>query len=313
MPVGTTMNAGQARIVDPILTEHARGYTNGGFVGHLLFPQVAMATRAAKRIEFDRASFRRRKTRRAPGAIIAAMEFGYEGKPVSLHQEALRASVPLEYQQEAQSVPGIDLQTTALDIVLAVIALEKEIQQAEVARNAALYSADNKIALAGPAKWSDIASDPQVAINVAVETIRKKTGRRPNTLVLGAPVRGALKVHPKVRDHFKYTQSAAISNAMLAEYLDIPNVASGDAIYDNDVGTSVDVWGNDAILAFVPEEGQRQMPLPSYGYTYQLNAHPFVEPAKWNADFRSWQNDVLDEFSAELVGADAGYLFQNAV
>lgn len=310
MPTGTGMSAAQARVIDPILTQHARGYVNTDLVGRFLFPAVTMPTRAAKRIEFDRSAFHRRQTRRAPGARIAQLEFGYEGKPVALHQEALRSNIPFEHQQEADAVPGIDLAQTALDIVLAVIALEKEIQQAEVARNAALYPAENKLALAGTDKWSDPLSDPQEQMNDAVEVIRKRTGRRPNTLLVGATARGALKVHPKIRDHFKYTQTAAISNVMIAEYLDIPTVISGDAIYDTGDAVSVDVWGNDAILAYVPPEAMRNMALPSYGYTYQLAGQPVVEGTKWDDDSKSWYNDVIDEFSAELVGADAGFLFQ---
>ncbi len=313
MPIGTGMSAAQARVIDPILTNHARGYVQTDFVGRFLFPAVTMPTRAAKRIEFDRSSFRRRQTRRAPGARIAQLEFGYEGKAVALRQEALRSNIPFEHQQEADAVPGIDLSQTALDIVLAVIALEKEIQQAEVARNAALYPTANKAALTGTDQWDDAASNPQKAISDAVETIRARTGRRPNTLVLGAKVHAALKIHPKILEHYKHTTSATVTSAMIGQYLDIPTVISGDAIYDTSDTTTVDVWGNDAILAYVPPEQMRNMALPSYGYTYQLAGQPVVEGTKWDDDSKSWYNDVIDEFSAELVGADAGFLFQNAV
>lgn len=308
-----SMNGSQLRVVDPILTEHARGYSNADFVGEALFPVVEMPTRAAKRIEFDRSSFRRRRTRRAPGAQIAALEFGFEGKPVALHQEALSAVTPIEHQQEAGAVPGIDLQQVGVDTVLAVIAMEKEIQRAEVARNAAAYAASNKAALTGDAKWSDPDSDPLVQVNDAKEVIRKRIGRRPNTLVITGGLTSKLQAHPLIRDHYKHTTSSTITVAMLAAYFDIPNLVSGDGIYDLPDGTTVDIWGNDAILAWVALKGQRQMPLPSYGYTYQLRGHPLVEPARWDGDIRSWKNDVLDEFSAELVGADAGFLFQGAL
>lgn len=306
------MNGSQTRVVDPILTQHARGYSNADFVGEALFPEVDMPTRAAKRIEFDRSSFRRRRTRRAPGAPIAALEFGYEGKPVALHQEALSAVTPIEHQQEAGEVPGIDLQQVAVDTVLAVIALEKEIQRAEVARNAASYAASNKSVLLNDYKWSDPDSNPKEQVFDAKEVIRKRIGRRPNTLVLAGGLNSALGKHPKLLDHFKFTNSASITLAMMAAYFDVETVVSGDGIYDTDAGT-VDIWGNDAILAWVAPKGQRQMPLPSYGYTYQLRGHPIVEPARWDGDIRSWKNDVLDEFSAELVGADAGFLFQGAL
>lgn len=308
-----SMNTAQARVVDPILTQHARGYKNADFVGEALFPTVPMFTRAAKRIEFDRAAFRRRRTRRAPGSPITTLEFGYDGKPVALHQEALSAVVPIEHQEDAKAVPSIDLQQVAVDTVLAVIGLEKEIQQANAARNAASYAATNKAALAGDFKWSDPDSDPKGQVFDAKEVIRKRIGRRPNTLVLAGGVTSALGKHPSIIQHFAYTNSSAITLAMLASYFDIQNVVSGDAIYDLDDGTTADVWGGDAILAWVPPVGQRQMALPSYGYTYQLAGNPLVEPSRYDADIRSWKNDVLDEFSPELVGADAGFLFQGAL
>ncbi len=307
-----SMNGSQLRVVDPILTQHARGYTNAGFIGHLLFPEVDMPTRAAKRIEFDRSSFRRRRTRRAPGAQIAALEFGFEGKAVSLHQEALSAVTPIEHQQEAGEVPGIDLLQVGVDTVLAVIALEKEIQQAETARNPAAYAATNKSALTGADKWSDPTCDILVQVLDAKETIRKRIGRRPNTLVLTGGLSTDLQKNEKIREHFKHTTSSTITIPMLQTYFDIQNVVAGDGIYDQQDGTTVDIWGTEAILAWVPPAGQRQMPLPSYGYTYRLRGHPLVEPARWDGDIRSWKNDVLDEFSAELVGADAGFLFQGA-
>lgn len=307
------MNGSQVRVVDPILTEHARGYTNADFVGEALFPTVEMPTRAAKRIEFDRGSFRRRRTRRAPGAPIAALEFGHEGKAVNLHQEALSAVTPIEHQQEAAEVPGIDLQQVGVDTVLAVIAMEKEIQRAEAARNPVPYAASNKIALAGDYKWSDPDSNPKEQVFDAKEVIRKRIGRRPNTLVLAGGLNSALGKHPKLLDHYKYTNSSSITLAMMAAYFDVETVVSGDGIYDQADGATVDIWGGDAILAWVAPKGQRQMPLPSFGYTYQLRGHPLVEPARWDGDIRSWKNDVLDEFSAELVGADAGFLFQNAL
>ncbi|WP_336973429.1 hypothetical protein [Sphingobium aromaticiconvertens] len=307
------MNGSQARVVDPILTEHSRGYSNAEMVGGALFPTVSMPTRAAKRIEFDRSSFKRRRTRRAPGGVIAALEFGYEGKAVGLHQEALSAVTPIEFQQEAGAIPGIDLQRVGVDTVLAVIAMEKEIQQALVARNAAAYAASNKAALVGDFKWSDPDSDPKGQVYDAKEVVRKRIGRRPNTLVLAGGLNSALGKHPKMLEHYKHTTSSAISLAMMAAYFDVETVVSGDAIYDQADGTTVDVWGGDAILAWVPPAGQRQMPLPSFGYTYQLLNHPLVEAARWDGDIRSWKNDVLDEFSPELVGPDAGYLFQDAL
>jgi len=308
-----TMNASQARVIDPILTNHSRGYTQDGFIGDVLFPIADMPTRAAKRIEFGREAFRRYKIKRAPGTAIAQVSFGYEGKPVQLSQYALAAVTPVEHQEEAAEVPHIDLLSTNVDTVLAVIALEKEIQQAAVARNAASYAGTNKVALAGAAKWSDPASKPAAAVEAAKEVIRSRTGRRPNVLTLGAVVAAALRNHPDVLDRYKHVTTATISDEMLASYFNVAKVVVGDAIVDSDDGaTSTDVWGNDAILAYVPLKGTPNINIPAYGYTYRLRNHPFAKPAYFERGLNSWLNDVFDEFSPELVGADAGFLFQTA-
>jgi hypothetical protein len=211
-------------------------------------------------------------------------------------------------------VPGFDLQRMSVDTVLNVIALDKEIAQAEAARNAAAYAASNKVALAGADKWTDPASKPKTVIFDAKETIRKRTGRRPNTLVMGGAVGTKLQLHPAILETFKYTAQDSVTLAQLKMYFEVENIAFGDAIYDTDNGDSVDVWGNDAILAYVPPAAAgRAMGLPSYGYTYQLRNHPYVAPSRWEGGVGSWLNDVFDEFSPELVGADAGFLIQGAI
>ena len=312
-----SMNLSQVRVVDPILTDHARGYSNADYVGEALFPQVDVPVRGFKRIEFGRDSFRRRSTRRAPGTPIKTMEFGHEGKPVSLHQEALGAVVPIEHQEEAQQTPGIDLQMDAVDLVQEVIALEKECQRSEVARDPTKYAASNKQALVGSDKWSDPSSNPKVQVADAKEVIRSRIGRRPNTLLVTGGLLTGLSVHPLILAHFSQTSDAPISIAKLKMYFEVDNFVAGDGIFDNPDGTTSDIWGDDAILAYVaPKNGAsgrgRNVALPSFGYTYQLKGRPLVTPTRWVDGIQSWQSDVFDEFSAELVGADAGFLFQGA-
>ena len=306
-------SAAQLRVIDPILTNHVRGYSQGTFIGDQVLPIATMPTRAAKRIEFGREAFKRYLITRAPGGRVAEVQFGYEGKPVALTQSALAAKTPVEHQQEAQQVPGFDLLRIGVDLVMSIIALEREIQQATAVRNAASYAATNKVALVGGAKWTDPASDPGKAVDDAGEVIRSRTGRRPNTLTLSAPVRKSLKRHPKILEQFKHTNSRTVNDAMLAEYFDIEKILVGDAIVDDGAGVASNVWGNDAHLAFVDASQTPNINIPSFGYTYRLAAHPFAEAARYDGTVRSWMNDVFDEWSAEVVGADAGFLFQNAV
>ncbi len=306
------MSLSQARVIDPILTEHSRGYRQASLIGDLLLPIVTMPTRAAKRIEFGREAFRRYRITRAPGGAITRIQIGYEGKPVSLIQRALGATTPLEHVDEAAEVPEIDLLMESVDTVNAVIALDREINQATVARDASKYASTNKVTLSGTAKWSDPASNPAADIEEGKEVIRSRTGKRPTTLTLGATVASSLRVHPKVLARFENVTADFVSDAMLKQFFDVEQLLIGDAIYDDDAGQTVDVWGADALLSYTPIGGTPNRNIPAFGYTYRLRGHPFVEPVYYHKDTRSWINDMFDEWSAEMVGPDAGYLIKDA-
>lgn len=309
------MTPGQSRVIDPILSTHARGYTNLEMIGHLLFPIVNIPTRGVRVLKFGKEAFRMLNTARAPGSQTARVQYGYASDPVALRQESLEGLVPWENQQEAANVPGIDLASGSIEMVLDVIALGREHAIAKLARNAANYGSNNKLALAGSDKWSEPTSDPAKDIKTAKEQIRRRTGRYPNQLTLGPDVYNALTEHPKIIDKFKYTSSESITVEMLAKYLNIDKVIVGKAVYldenASDDEDAKDVWGNDAILAYTSKGSDYRV--PSFGYTYRLNGHPTVEQPYAERNVKSWIYPVTEDWSPELSAPDAGFLFQNPV
>lgn len=303
-----------ARVVDPVLSEFARGYTQAGMIGRALFPRAPVPVRGFKRVQFGKEAFRLYNTRRAPGTDTKRVVFGYDGLPAKLNQHALDAVVPREHAQEAAAGPGIDLQTEAARLVLDVMQLDEEVEQAGLATDAANYAATNKVTLAGVDQWNDPASDPKTVVKDAKEAVRQKVGRDPNVLVISKPIFNALDDHPKILEKTKYTSSDSITVELLARYFGVQRVAVGEAVFASGADDAFsDVWGNFAVLAFVPQGGQQSVRVPSYGYTYALAGHPFVEQTRWEANAKSWINGVTDERSAELVGAEAGFLISSVL
>lgn len=310
------MTPAQHRIVDQVLTTHARGYSNAAmaFVGSVLFPDVMQAARGMRRIEFGKEALRRYKTRRAPGAEINRVQIGYEGKPITLEQHAIGCAVPEEYVQDTERGPGIDLKREAVNTSAAIIELAHERRSAEAARDPANYGANNVEALVGAAKFSDPDSDPLAYIEDKKELVRGECGYRPNTFVPSASVASKLRVHPKIRDHFKYTTSAAVTDADLKAYFQVEHFAVANAVEATGLDDAIeDVWGDDCVLAFVNHNDNRTMRQPSYGYTFQLRGYPIVTPIEWRKDVRSWEGEHLDEWSPEVVGPDSGFLIRNAI
>lgn len=309
------MNTGQARVVDPILSTHARGYRNAEMIGHLLFPIVEIPVRGMRVIKFGKESFRMMNTRRAPGAETQRVQYGYASDPVSLQQDALEGLVPFENMEEASRVPGIDLASGSIEMVMDVIALGREHAIATMARNPANYGANNKLALTGADKWSDPASNPAADMKEAKEQIRRRIGRYPTLLTLSPEAFNVLADHPKIKEQFKYTSSDSVTTAMLAKYFDIEQVIVGKAVFldenaDDDTDAQ-DVWGNDAILSFTPRGSNYR--IPSFGYTYRLKGHPLVEKPYDERNRKSWVYPVTEDWSPELTGAEAGFLFQSPV
>lgn len=307
------MNTSQARVVDPILTEVARGYHNAAYVGGLLFPYIPVAQRGGRIIQFGKESFRLYQTARTPGSDVAVAQFGYTGQPYALTDHALSGLVPIEHLEDAAAVPGIDLGRGAVQFAQDIIALRLEVEQATAARAAGSYAGTNKATLSGTSQWSDPGSDPIAAVETAKEAVRAATGMRPNTLVVGPKVMAALKTHAKIVDRIKYTGRDVPTVELLASLFGLDRVAVGDAVYQDADGNMVDVWGKDAVLAYTNTAPLSSQGAPSYGYTYRLRNYPVAEVPWLDRSKESWLYPVRDAVSPVIAGADAGYLFTNAV
>jgi hypothetical protein len=308
------LNTRTAQVVDPILSTYARGYRNDAFISHLLFPRATVPNRSMRVLKFGKEAFRMLNTRRAPGADKKRVQYGYASDAISLVQDALEATVPIEHQEEAGSVPGIDLAQGAIDMVLDAVDLNLEYECAQMARSTANYAASNKVTLTTTARWTDAASTPKADIKAGKEVIRRMTGRYPNTLILGPNAANALTEHQTFKDQFKYTSADSITLDMLARSLELDNVITGKAVFlpenAGDDVAATDIWGDDAILAYVPKGTNYRV--PAFGYTYELSGYPQIQQPYFQPTNDSWIYGTKTERRPYIVGADAGFLFQNA-
>lgn len=297
-----TMTAADARIVDPILSDHAAGYSNAEFVARHLFPIVPVDLAGGKRIEFNKDMFRRINTRRAPGAVFARVETGYAGAPYALENHGVEAPVPQEILREAADGPGVDLSREAVEAALNVVDLELECASAEIATDPASYGA----AAAEPdAAWND-GGLPVTDINAAKSHIRGRIGRRPNTLLLGARALEAIKINAEVLSYYK-NQDGPLTLEQIKRVFEVDNLAIGEAVKLAGE-TMVDIWPDVAVLAYVPPEPGRSQRQPSYGYTYRMRGHPAVMEPYMERQTNSYIHQVVLDRAPLLTGVDAGFL-----
>ncbi|MGB0695373.1 MAG: hypothetical protein ACPGOY_06960 [Rhodospirillaceae bacterium] len=306
---------GQTRVVDPILTTHVQGYRQAGLVGHYLFPRAPVSVAGGRVLEFGKEAFREYNTGRAPGSATSRISFGYEGKPYAVFPHSLEAPVPRERLRDASRGPGIDLGMRATSLTMQVIALSLEREQASIAVNAANYDADHKQAFAGGTKWSAATGTPLTDIANAKEAIRKTIGLRPNTLVLSPDAWTSAELNPQVVARIYPDRGPGevgpVSLEHFSKVIGVPNVVVGEAVTAGADDAFSDVWGNNAVLAYVSQNPSPQMEEPSYGYTYTMEGHPMVEVPYYDNNAKSWIYGVTNERTPQLTGMVAGFLFQN--
>lgn len=312
------LSPGQARIIDPIQSERARGYTNSEYVGNLIFPRVFVKTYGGQVVEFDAANFKPAKTKRAPGSNVSKKQAGYAGKPYLLSSRAQDAVVPKELQLDAQNGPGIDLQSDTVDLVVDTMALEMELKQSTLVRTTANLQVGNYVTLSGASRWTQSTATITADIRTAREAIRRSIGRYPNTCIISPSAFNACDEQASIRDRLKYTSKDTLSEEMLAGLFNVSTLRIGAAVYDDDADARTDVWGDDVVLAYVPENvlktpaNRRSKAIASAGYTYTMEGHPSVGMFEWDRSVRSWVAPVDDDAEPVIAMKGAIYVIKNA-
>lgn len=301
-------------IVDPINTKVVQGYKVPENVGYELFPAVPVYKTGGKVIMFTDRDFKLYNSTRAPGSNTKRIDIGYEGDSYAVENHSLEGKVPREHLRDtAAEAPTINLGMRATKKVMRALHLELEVQQATIARDESKYPATNKITLSGTSKWTDPTSDPIGDMETGKEAVRQQCGTEPNKLVLSPAAFKALKNHPAILKRLTITADGkAVTAAMLAELFDIEKVVVGKAVmYDGATNTTADVWGEDAVLGYVPDGEQADRENPSFGYTYEMDGHPYVEASYYDNNAKTWFYPVTHERVPVIAGITAGYLFKN--
>jgi hypothetical protein len=322
------MNTRQVRVQDPVLTDFAHGYANQDRVGLNLFPTVPVKVRGGQVLQFGKEAFRKYHLRRAPGAKKQRIKFGYEGKPFALYQDSVEIPIPFEHMDDASVMPGIDLGKAATMMAMDIMSLQAEIEQAQTARDANNYNANNTDVLAGADQFSSPTAKPVEKIDECREAIRRQIGAYPNLAIFGPNAFTGTKNNPNVVSRFQFHTAEEITEDMLKLLFGVEKLVVGKGIYFDDADQPQDIWGNDIILAYVPRMsmaaapsyapgGQVNMYTPSYGYTYTIDNGPVVEEPYADRECDSWLYPAKYERASVITSLEnddkttAGFLLRN--
>ena len=301
----------QLRIVDPVLTNLARGYRNAQFIGEALFPLAYMDKEAGIIPLFGKEAFLLWETERAIRAASNMMTPSDDSTlDVVLREHDL--FYPVDYREKAESM--FDAEARATRRVTDAINLRREVACASLAQNPATYLPGAKVALAGASQWSAGGGDPIAAVEAGKEVIRSRIGVRPNTITMGASVYASLKFHPKLWGALGADETKLVTVEHLKVLFGVQNIHIGEALAATKVnGATSDVWADSLQLAYVaqPAAGeQADYDIPSFGYTLRRKGMPEIDAFDGQGGkVRNVRN--TDIYKPVVVGADAGYLISD--
>lgn len=301
------------RMIDPVLTTVAQGYSNASMIATKLFPVVKVSKLKGKIPVFGKEAFvirdmyraMRAASNRIPPADLELVEYETREKDVEM---------ALDYIEEEETPDSTRLEHRITKQLVDMIELSREKEAADMVQDPAAYDSSMKNEIDAAHAFNDysLSIDPVTIIKDGMAAVRNKIALYPNTMVIGESSYRALVNHPQIIERVKYTGAANVNRKALAELLDIDNVYVGMAVWTDDGQTFNDVWQDNIVLAYVDrsEEHSRSEYNPSFGYTLQRKNKPEVDSYYENGGkIKVIRN--TDNYCIKITAPDAAFLISN--
>lgn len=297
------------RLVDPVLTSLATGYSNDQFVAQTLMPFAYVDKEGGKIPRYGKELFMVYATERSVSADSNLAKLAGKNSIDFVLQEH-DLGIPVDYREAAEDMDNA--QRTANNQAVEGIRMRHEVMVADLVQNTASYAAENRKTLVGAEKFTDASSDPEGVIDDAKAAVRAKVVREPNTMVIGYSAWRTLKRHPKLKALLSVNQTRLVQMEDLQDIFEVANIVIGKGVKVSDKLVQSDIWADNIVLAYVPPAvgGQQDARVPSFGYTLRRRGMPQTD----TYDMAGGKVKVVrntDIFTPLLLGADAGYLIKS--
>ena len=316
------MTPSQARLnLNPILTGMFRSVQQGNFIATQLLSNLPQQLSISHFGETGLEAFRRYNLSRAQGSNTKRINMVLKNRTFTLKERSVDLPIDRKVLKETNFLRNLNVRNypeisqLAVNTISDVLALDYELDVADMLKEPSIYPVGNVITLTPGQKWSDPASDPIADMDKAREIIRQKTGARADTLTLGPTVETILLRHPKIVAMLSNTNDKIVTHDHLKRFFKVQKILVGDAIWANDSDAMLDVWGNMALLSFSPAITVQTASLMStpFGVTSVMEDHPFMEEVRYDGDAKSWIFGGTYERMPNLTKPGAGVLFDQPI
>lgn len=257
------------------------------FIADKVFPRVPVQKQSDLYWKYSKSDWRRTDAqKRAPGTESAGVGWKLDTGQYFCEVWAVHKDIDDQVRANADSNWRLDSDATAF--VTNQLLLRRDLDWNAKFFGTGLWATDLTGVAANPAagqflQWDNAASDPIVQFSNLQTNFVLQSGRKANTLVLGANTIIALKNHPDIIDRIKYTQRGVVTTDLLASLFDVEKVLVSYATVTNvaelndakaqDAAATYQFMSNSksALLCYTPNAPS--LMTPAAGYTFTWNGY----------------------------------------
>lgn len=299
---------GALQIIDPVLSNVARQYKPHGFVYDQIVANQPVELNIGQYPVFNLAQFFEARGDAAVADDAATPIVDFEWETEFYHCQDFRLRTRITRKESLQANPNLRLEVSKVTGLLGIMALEREKRLANALR---AESNGGKLTLATftlkGAKWDEgteaTPAKIQQDLQEAGQSVYKKTGIRPNTLVITEQIALAISRDPSIINIVKYLagtelvqtsqivgtsglQAVAGGSAVLPKRLYGFDLVVADGVLENSAAPGAtaslsEIWGNAARLLYINRNATWGIPTVAYSFRGRIQGshEGAVEPA----------------------------------
>ncbi len=296
------------------------------FIADKIFPNIPVPFLSGRYYTFAKETFFRNRGRKwTPGTPMPQSMFDLDNTPTYGCQ--FRAfEHPLRWDIAANSDAVVNFERATAEFITQTLLLGREIEWAADFFAAGKWGTDLTGVTSGPSttqfvQWDDyVNSNPIEDFTKALLIVKGRTGFTPNTCVMSEQVYQKIRIHPVIKEMYKYTQVPVVTPDMIANVLGIKKLYIGSAIKatsDEGAATFTADWvfGKNAWLGYVPDSPSLMMPASGYTFSFTGMGAGYQLAIQRIPD----QRHMVDYtqgflcYDQKIIGADLGVFFSGAI
>jgi hypothetical protein len=168
--------------------------------------------------------------------------------------------------------------------------------------------------------WDDYAnSDVLANIKTAKLAVKVSTGMTPNTLTVNEQVYEVLRLHPQMKEIYKYTQPAVMTEELISKALGLDKILIGKAVYMSSDEGAADalgyVFGKHALVSYVAPQVGLMTPTAAAIFSFTGMTGGF-DPAVERVPDRRTHADYFQAYSCyddKIVAPTMGAFFLSII